>query len=172
MNLAQYQRRLYQLIREHDTLRADDSAWLKTQVDRGRVALTREISDWWVAYNVEIGCVLSARLLRRLDLWQAALDGVVVSGPAIAYLPDLTDFFLARLSEHGHSVVAALARFERALIGLKNGAATRQEIPWPVHPLHLLNALLEDEPLPEPDGNAYETVVSPEFPEGYKAYAL
>ena len=172
MKLAHYQRRIYQLVRGADTVGEGDPDWLKAQADHGQLALTREISDWWVAYNVEIGCVLSARLLRRLGLWQATLDEVLGSGPAIAYLPHLTDHFLCHVSTSQNELVAALARFERALIRIKNGDAGRYEIPWPVNPLLLLNALLEEETLPEADGNSYETVVSAEFPEGYKAYAL
>lgn len=168
MNLAEYQQQVFQLICGDETISGDEQSWLAESRADGSASLVKNIARWWVGYHLGEGCILSSALLRRLNLWEQAVG----DAQNCQYIPDLIFSFLEDLTRNEDPMVAALARFEQAMIKVKQGAEQEYKTLWQVNPLDLISALLENTDLPEWGNGHFQTIVSASYPHLFKAYEI
>ncbi|MDJ0837013.1 MAG: hypothetical protein QNK37_10885 [Acidobacteriota bacterium] len=170
--LQAVQNRLYDLIRDDTPVRDDDPDYIKQVAGTPNIAMLREVSNWWIGYNLETGCPYTHKLMRRLDLWYSTLEAEMYTGVNEAHIPTLADRFLGLMSDHKHPMVAALAKFERALKRIKRGDKQTYVTEWQHNPYELLAAVIDKTPLEDVSEGNFQTELSLEIEGLFTAYAL
>ena len=171
-DLQTIQNRLYDMIRDNTPVRPDDPAYIQEVAGTPNLALLREISNWWIGYNLETYCPYTHKLMRRLDVWYSTLEAHMYTGINEHHIPTLGDRFLGLMDSHEHPMVAAMARFERALKRVKRGSQEEYTSEWQHNPYALLAAVIDDSPLEDVSEGAFQTVVSHAIEGLFTVYAL
>jgi hypothetical protein len=103
--------------------------------------MVREIALWWRIAQVEAQCPFTARLLRRLDLLEAATTDYFCQNATSSFVEELSRDFLRAQRAHEDPIVRAVSQFEYGLIEAKAGSAETFEVRWDRHPSNVLTAL-------------------------------
>jgi hypothetical protein len=144
--LAQLQDSMLRLIKDRPTNTRD--SYLKLVKDSGELVAIREIAIWWRTYHLERSCVHTARLMRRLGLFEKAVAEFYARTAASPFAEEVGRQFAAAMSGHANPLVASMAQFEAALLHVRHGSATRYGIEWDRNPNAVFRALDQHTELP------------------------
>jgi len=163
VDLAAHQRALLELIANGQT--SDHDAYIDKVATSEGLRVLRDIVASWEAYDVRRACPLTALALSLAGRLEEAV-GRVFFGESSAYLESRALLFLDEISEDGDALIAAVARFERALMAIRRGDPHRHVVEWDRDPTVIVNGLLEGRWLADeaPRGR-YRTVIAADAPE-------
>jgi hypothetical protein len=148
--LAQLQDSMLRLIKARP-LNTKDS-YLNLVESSGELAAIREIAIWWRTYHLERTCTHTARLMRRLGLFDRAVAEFYARTAASPFAEEIGGQFVAAMSAHADPLVASMARFEAALLKVRGGSAARYSIEWDRNPNDVFRALEQGGELPSSEG--------------------
>ena len=165
MELQTYQRKLAGLIKGTYTPEVDDDEHLKSIAKSENLLVTREIITWWRQLSLERYCQLTSAALKQLGIFDRETERLVARWNFSPYIEELAQEFLASLQDHELEVVGCVAKFEAALINVKQGLVNKVTVKWHHEPYAVLGAVTEGSGLDAiaPTG-LYETVVSRDLP--------
>lgn len=129
------------------------------------------ISVWWRAKQIEQYSFLTAKLLKISGLYEQFVEEFLRNQPyESAFIEDTGNKFLNYVAvAHPHSLAGSLAKFEVAILTIRQGMDETTEINWPFSPQPIIDALLTNQfaSLTFIKGN-YKTLVSSQLPEYYR----
>jgi hypothetical protein len=169
MDLAAHQRKLLGLFRYTHQARPDDDAYTQ------RVARSKDLEEargnilLWRVWVLERTAALTFTLLKRRNLVHETVGAFIKGHNISPFRETQAPAFLAALSRHPDSLIAAVAQFELALLKVRHGDPGFYVVRWDVEPHTILNSLARDLPLEDevPEG-AYEIHVSRELPSQFQ----
>jgi len=165
MDLAEHQRKLLGLIRDTYMVSPDDDAYIR------RVAASRDLQEarrnvfLWRVYVLERTCVLTFRLLRQWGLLSDVLSAFIARHNISPFRETQAPALLKTLCRHPDELISAVARFELALMKVREGDPATYVVFWNVEPHGVLNSLARDLPVdrPVPEGR-YAVRISRDVP--------
>jgi hypothetical protein len=168
-DLARLQRELGRLITSGGGAPDDADPYLRVVAASPRLAILREIVGWWRFYDVRRACPLTAALLERLGRFDEAVFDFVRDRTLSPFVEELAASFLDAMGEDRDRRVAALARFERALLRIQRGDDEVYTVDWDRNPYAILAQVLDRQPATavEERPGLYRTVISREFPDRF-----
>lgn len=168
--LAEYQKSMLSLIKGRAMPHspqppARDRHMAELEQSRG-LELLREIAVWWRGFAVESTCPWTARLLKRLGHFGAAVTEFYRGQNVSPYVTRAGEQFLLQMSAHPEPLVHAMARLELALMRVKQGSAEEYLVQWDRNPELVFQTVRSGSDLPpaEPDV-CYEMYISRDIPE-------
>jgi len=169
MNLAEQQRALARLIRGEPLDASTDDAYLRRIAASPYLGLAREVVQWWKSYRIERFCPLTSALLKRLERFEEEACRFEPEGTNHHYIENVGMAFLSHMGGSGLPLVASVARFEYAFIKVRLGDDADYVVEWDQNPAPVLNALLQQTPLPEQaEGEYYKIHLSRHLPESFE----
>lgn len=168
--LAEYQKSMLSLIKGRalppsPQPPARDLHMAELEQSRG-LELLREIAVWWRGFAVESTCPWTARLLKRLGYFEAAVTKFYRGQNVSPYVVRAGEQFLFQMSAHPDPLVYAMARLELALMRVKQGSADEYLVQWDRNPEMVFQALRSGSVLPLAEQDAcYEMYISRDIPE-------
>ncbi|HLK90383.1 MAG TPA: hypothetical protein VKZ18_10840 [Polyangia bacterium] len=165
MDLATHQRTLLGLFRGSYQVGPHDDPHIRT------VAQSRDLEEakrnifLWRVYVLERTCALTFTLLRQRGRLASTIGGFIAGTNISPFRETQAPAFLETLSASDDPLVASVARFELALMLVREADARSYTIEWNVDPHSVLDSLARNLPLDEaaPRGT-YQTLVSRELP--------
>jgi hypothetical protein len=136
------------------------------QVAQSRdLAMMREIAVWWRKLHIASQCRFTAKLLKRLGVFNSLVSQYFQNNASSPYIEELSLDFLSWLGTHADATVRAVSQFEWAFHKVRAGSADRFEVSWDRHPAIFLCSLAGDGELPEPeDGVLYRMRIGGDIP--------
>lgn len=129
------------------------------------LAMLREIAVWWRKLHVASQCRFTARLLKRLGIFDTMLSQYFNNNATSPYIEELGLSFLSALGTHVDAMIRAVSQFEWAFHKVRAGCGDRFEISWDRHPAVFLCALAGDDELPgAEDGVLYRMKIGGDIP--------
>jgi uncharacterized protein (UPF0276 family) len=162
--LHEHQRAMRELLRGRGEV---SDPYIAIAASSTGLEVTRDTIRGWRRFRLDRHCRLTAALLRgrnRYDEVLASLDHASAS----PYIEELANAFFDAALRCGDPLVAAVAAFERALLGEDD---TESIIEWPCDPYPLLIVLLQGEPIADPPAAPHRTVVSRTIPGRFRVEA-
>lgn len=164
-NLGELQRGLLCLVKGRPIEVRLDSYLASVAASR-ELLLVKEIALWWRAFSLESYCLFTSRLMNRLGGFNAAVDSYFCQHSTSPFIEELSQDFLAWVITQQSSMVATVARFERALLRVKRGDDAAYQVEWDRNPQSLLDAILRGATLPPAEANrSYRTIISAQVPD-------
>jgi hypothetical protein len=167
MDLAAHQRALLELIENgaSPAPAGDRDAYVDEVAASKGLRVLRDIVASWEAYDVRRSCPLTAIALSRTGRFEEAVRGISF-GASSAFLESRAMRFLDEMARDGDALIAAVARFELALMRVRQGDARQHVIEWDRDPAVIINGLLAYRWLADqaPRGR-YRTVVTGDLAE-------
>ena len=144
MDLAAQQRVLLELIENgaSGVTAAERDEYIDEVADSHALRVLRDIVASWEAYDVRRSCPLTAIALSRSGRLEEAVR-TVPFGMSSPFLESRAMVFLDDVGRDGDPLIAAVARFERAVMCVRGGDTRRHAIEWPRDPEVIINGLLE-----------------------------
>jgi hypothetical protein len=172
MDLETLQRHLLSLIKNTEFTNEDDPYLYLVQHSK-HLKVMRSIIFLWRAYEIEQYCIFTAALLKRKGLFDEAIQTFIKKTSISPFIEKLGPMFLEEMSNHSDTLIASLARFELALIRIKQGDATTYVIEWDYNPYHLIEELLHNTPLEELSRtDSFRTILSKDLPGLFQVLSL
>ena len=163
MDLAAHQRALLELIANGKT--GDHDAYIDKVATSKGLHVLRDIVASWEAYDVRRACPLTAIALSLTGRLEEAVRRVSFEASS-AYLESRALLFLNEVSLDRDALIAAVARFERALMAVRRGDPHRHVVEWDRDPTVIVNGLLEGRWLADQaQRGRYRTIVAADLPE-------
>jgi hypothetical protein len=161
--LADYQRNLRDLIKGRSGPPPGDRHLAEVAGSPG-LTLIREIAVWWRTLAVEGSCPWTTRLLKRLGIFQERVNDFYREQNVSPYVEKAGEQFLLELSAHSHPVVSALARFELALLKVRQGDTREYVVDWDRNPDAVFASFTTGHDLPATEAGRYRTYISRDIP--------
>jgi hypothetical protein len=162
-SLEYHQKGLLNLIKGRGADRNDP--YLERVAHCREMAMLREIAVWWRKLHVGSQCRFTARLLKRLGIFDTLVLQYFNNNATSPYIEELSLGFLSSLGTHADAVVRAVSQFEWAFHKLRAGSGDRYEVYWDRHPAKFLCALAGDGELPGlEDGVFYRMTIGGDIP--------
>ena len=173
MDLATQQRKLLGLFRSSYEVTAEDDPYIR------KVARSRDLAEGkknialWRVWVLERTCALTVNLLRRRNLLNDLIGQFMRSENISPFRETQAPAFLEWLGDSEDLLVASVARFELALIKVRDGDRRTHAVPWKVEPASVLHSLAKDLPLEaEMHAGQYEIVASRKIPGHFRIHKL
>ena len=167
MTLAQLQRQLLELVKS-DSAGPFQDPYLNQVASCEGLDATRHITRSWNAFSLERLCPLTCRLLSQRGEFEQAMAQLAGAELSSAFVEDLAVLFLAQQVGTAAPVVADVARFETAVLGLFLGWTTSETVDWCHHPDTVIGPLLAGSTVGEAEAGSYRTDVSLDLPGLYR----
>jgi hypothetical protein len=145
-SLEHRQRGLLDLVKNRGQFPCDP--YLQQVANSRELAMVRKIALWWRAVSLEAQCRFTARLLKRLDCFDARVGDYFDRHATSPFIEELSLGFLASLHDHDDPLVCSIAQFEFALLKVRSGSADTHEIEWDRNPDRVVLALERADELP------------------------
>ena len=166
MNLASYQRAVRDKLKARPP--SDESGGTGLPDDSPRLRLLQEIVLWWRLYAIEEFCVLTSRLLKRRGEFEPMVMRHIAEHHISPYIEEMSLLFLDTISRESDPLLAAVARFETAMIRTKKGDQGTYSIQWPQEPYGIIADLLGlGSTTPELSSKEYRAIVCHNLPHGF-----
>jgi hypothetical protein len=173
MDLAAHQRKLLALFKSTYQPDANDDAYIQ------RVAQSRDLEEGrrnislWRVFVLERTCALTFRLLKHKNLLQETLAAFIAGNNISPFRETQAPAFLEAAGNHPDRLISSVARFELALMKVRQGDPGTYVIDWAVQPHTVLHSLAKDVPLPDdiPAGS-FQTVISSAIPGDLRIFSL
>jgi hypothetical protein len=150
IGLAQSRDIMLQLIKARPINTKD--SYMDLVESSGELAAIREIAIWWRTYHLQRTCIHTARLMRRLGLFDQAVAEFYAGTAAPPIDEEIGRQFVAAMSKHADPLVASMAQLEAALLRVRGGSAARYSIEWDRNPNDVFRALEQGGELPATEG--------------------
>jgi hypothetical protein len=147
MDLALHQRAMLALVRGDCRSASDSDPYV------GQVARSPDLEEarrnilLWRIYVLERTCVLTVALLRWQELLESTVDAFISQTNISPFREFQPRIFLEFLNDHADPLLKSVARFERALMKVREGDQSTFVISWTCEPRRILKALAEGHPL-------------------------
>lgn len=161
--LAEYQKHMRNMLKGRSGPPAGDEHLALVARSPG-LALLREISVWWRTLAVESYCPWTSRLLNKLGIFAGCVESFYCSQNVSPYVEKAGEQFLTTIGEHPQPLVAALARFELAILKVKRGDTREYCVEWDRNPDTVFASLLSGGDLPLAEADSYVTHISQAIP--------
>lgn len=173
MDLATHQRTLLGLLRSTYQARDDDDPYIRGVAQSRDLEEARRNIFLWRVFVLERTAVLTFTLLKRRQLLEEALNAFIAQHNISPFRETQAPDFLEALSAHPDGLIASVARFELALLKVRQGDTRTYVVPWSVEPHSILYRLARDLPLADrlPQGS-YQVVVSRDLPSLFQIVPL
>jgi hypothetical protein len=159
MNGRDRQAALLALVKGRQAKVAGD-AWLERVAGSRELGMIREIALWWRRFQIEAQCRFTSRMLKRLGRYDAIVAAYFDTNRTSPFIEELGADFLAYVAESGEADCARqVARFERALLRVREAPDEITEICWDRHPVGIIESLERHDPLPPPETARYRMLV-------------
>ena len=139
MQLELQQRGLLDLIKGRSVGLHD--AYLEQVAGSRELAMMREITLWWRAFQLSAQCRFTARLLKRLGCFDAVVADYFNSNATSPFAEELGRDFLVSLWEYPDPLVQAVAQFEYGFLEARAGSDQVFEVIWDRNPDLVIRAL-------------------------------
>ena len=161
--LETQQRGLLALIKGRSTPAED--GYLAQVTGSQELAMVREIALWWRAFQLEVKCPFSARLLKRLGRFEALVAAYFDKNATSPFVEELSRDFLALLSVDEDPLVRIVSLFEHALLEARDGSSGVFEVVWDRHPDCFFRALNQGGDIPSAEtGRLYRMRIAGDLP--------
>jgi hypothetical protein len=155
MNGRHRQAALLALVKGRQAVVAGD-AWLERVAGSRELGMIREIALWWRRFQIETQCRFTSRMLKRLGRYDEIVAAYFDTNRTSPFIEELAADFLAYVAETSEAdCVRQVARFERALLRLREAPDEITEICWDRHPVGVIESLEGHGPLPPPETARY-----------------
>jgi hypothetical protein len=172
-DLAVHQRKLLGLIKSTYEGSDDKDPYIRLVASSTNLELIQEVVTWWRAFAIERYCTLTASLLKRLGVFDQAVQKFSRNRKTSRFIGRLATDFLDEMRCHEKDLVSSVAQFELALIQVKHGDDGEHLVNWRHNPNSVLHSLLHGTPLGETiDNGHYQTIVSNKEPELFRVLRL
>jgi hypothetical protein len=161
VDLATHQRALLELIASGSLpASAADDPYLREVAGSAGLRVVREIVAQWEAYDVRRSCPLTAAALARTGRFDELMR-TVPFGSSSAFVEARSALFLEEVARREGGLIGSIARFEQALLAVRNGEPGPHVIEWDRNPAPVVDGLLEGQWLAEEAARGrYRTVVA------------
>jgi hypothetical protein len=164
MDLAAHQRQMLQLLQFSFANLECSDAYVQRLAGSEDLAIVREIILWWRLFDLETYCALTTSILKQRGNFECELRAFLGRTQFTRLRDKLRAAFLTAMSIHSDDLVASVARFELALIKVKEGDQDQYQVDWGCDPRPVIKSLLKRQPLPESQPGAYRTLISHDAP--------
>lgn len=173
MDLATHQRKLLGLFRSTYQVCADDDAYIHKVAQSKDLEEGRRNIFLWRVFVLERTCALTTNLLRQRNILEEILHRFIAGNNISPFRETQAPAFLESLSGHPDHLIASVARFELALMKVRQGDPVTYVIPWKVEPDSVLNSLAKNISLKNgvPQGR-YQILVSRNIPGNFEISSL
>jgi len=163
--LAEYQKTLLDLMKGRAAAGFTDPHLAELAQSPG-LGLLREIAVWWRGFAVETNCPWTAQLLKKLGDFDPKVERFYRGQNVSPYVEKAGEQFLQQMSSSPQPLVAAMARFELALMKVKQGSADKHCVEWDRDPEQVFQFLKSARDLPPTEpGLIYRTYIARDIPE-------
>jgi hypothetical protein len=129
------------------------------------LAMVREIALWWRAFQLEVKCPFSSRLLKRLGRFEALVAAYFDNNATSPFVEELSRDFLALLGVDEDPLVRIVSVFEHALLETRDGSSVVFEVVWDRHPDRFFRALNQGGDIPSGEtGRRYRMRIASDLP--------
>lgn len=146
-SLAEHQSIMLNLLKGRAQPDIEDP-YLAELADSDGLKLMREIALWWRALAVEESCVWTARLLKKLGLFEQYIEKFYRTQNVSPYVEKAAAQFLSQMREHVDPLIAAMARFDQVLVAMRPGDERQCIVEWDRNPDRVFEALSSGGELP------------------------
>ncbi|HEX6293460.1 MAG TPA: hypothetical protein VFZ66_30040 [Herpetosiphonaceae bacterium] len=165
MELALLQRQLLGLIKATYQPTEADEPYIQMVAQSPQLELVSEIARWWQTFGIIRACPLTSTLLQQRGSFEPTAHAFLGSRDVSPFVDRLGLTFLEAMSQHDDALIAAVARFELALLRVKGGSPATYTVEWRHEPYAVLYSLLQKQPLDESGIQGhYQTLVSGQIP--------
>jgi hypothetical protein len=151
--LERQQRGLLALLKGRDC--PADDPYLQQIAGSRQLGMLREIAIWWRAYQIEVQCHFTSRLLKRLGSFDLLVSAYFDNHATSPFVEELSLGFLESLRMHDDSLVRVVSQFEYGFLKVRSGSNEFFETLWDRNPDLVFLALESGSALPasEPRGH-------------------
>ena len=143
-----------------------DDAYLEQVAGSRELAMMREITLWWRAFQLSAQCRFTARLLKRLACFDAVVADYFHNNATSPFAEELGRDFLVSLWEYPDPLVQAVAQFEYGFLEARAGSNHAFEVVWDRNPEQVICALEEGAELPSSEsGYLYRMQIGRNLPQ-------
>lgn len=163
--LAEYQQTMLDLLKGRASAEFAD-AHLSDVAQSAGLGLLREVAVWWRGFAVENNCPWTSQLLKKLGGFEASVESLYRSQNVSPYVEKAAEQFLLQESSGADPLIAAMARFELALMQVRQGSQEEYCIEWDRNPELVFQSLKSAGDLPLAEASlSYRTYISREIPQ-------
>ncbi len=152
-SLERQQRGLLALLKGRDC--PADDPYLQLVAGSRQLGMVREIAVWWRAFQIEVQCHFTSRLLKRLRLFDRLVADYFDNHATSPFVEELSQGFLESLRMHDDSLVRVVSRFEYGFLKVRSGSDELFETLWDRHPDLVFLALENGKELPAAEPGSY-----------------
>lgn len=143
-----------------------EDGYLSQVTGSRELAMVREIALWWRAFQLEVQCPFSSRLLKRLGRFDALVAAYFDNNPTSPFVEELSRDFLALLEVDEDPLVRNVSLFEYALLEARDGSSRVFEVIWDRHPDRFFRALNKGGNIPPAElGRRYRMRIARDLPQ-------
>jgi hypothetical protein len=166
ITLAEYQKTLLDLMKGRAAASPFTDPHLVEVAQSPGLGLLREIAVWWRGFAVETNCPWTARLLKKLGGFDSDVEKFYRGQNVSPYVEKAGEQFLLQMSSSPAPLVAAMARFELAIMQVKQGDAETHCVEWDRNPEQVFQFLKSGRDLPPAEpGLTYRMYIAHDIPE-------
>jgi hypothetical protein len=163
-SLAEMQSGIRDLLKNRQTSRPNDP-YLRQVAESNGLAAIRGIAIWWRAFQLESYCLCTGKLLKRLGVFEEAVQRFYFENSVSPFIEGAGDDFLRLLANHENPLIAEVAEFERAVLRVKKGDPQQYCLVWDRNPEELVRWLVQGGEFPAPEtGVIYKMKISRSVP--------
>jgi hypothetical protein len=145
-SLEHQQRGLLALLKGRDC--PADDPYLQLVAGSRQLGMVREIAIWWRAFQIDVQCHFTSRLLKRLGLFDTLVAAYFDNHATSPFVEELSQGFLESLRMHDDSLVRVVSQFEYGFLKVRSGSNEAFETLWDRHPDLVFLALETGNELP------------------------
>lgn len=162
--LAEYQKTMLDLIKGRTTSAAGHPHLSDVAHSPG-LGLLREIAVWWRGFAVETNCPWTAQLLKKLGRFESSVESFYRTENVSPYVEKAGEQFLFTMSASREPLVLAMARFELALLRVRQGSPDEYLVEWDRNPEQVFQSLRSSGALPPAEADVrYRTFIARDIP--------
>jgi len=152
-SLERQQRGLLALLKGRDC--AADDPYLQQVAGSRQLGMVREIAIWWRAFQIDVQCHFTSRLLKRLGLFDLHVAAYFDNHATSPFVEELSQGFLESLRMHDDSLVRVVSQFEYGFLKVRSGSNESFETLWDRHPDRVFLALENGSELPDSESGCH-----------------
>jgi hypothetical protein len=128
-----------------------DDPYLQRVAGSRELAMVREIAIWWRAFQIEVQCRFTSRLLKRLGSFSPLVTAYFDNHATSSFAEELGPGFLETLRMDGDPLIRLVSQFEYGFLRARSGSNESFETLWDRHPDLVFLALENGSELPGPE---------------------
>lgn len=170
-DIASLQRQLLALITEVNPRISVEDSYIKTIQESHQLRTLHKIIDLWRTFDLQSYCPITAAFLKRQGIFEAEIEACKNLSHESPFIENLCMHFLDLMAQSSSPYLASLARFERAVLRVKQGDAKTHVTKWTCNPYALIAYALGQGQTPPLQVGDYKTVVAKDIEGGFRVEA-